>query len=550
MRRRKNYIARAKSETPGEASIYDRNVRPVFTISAPAIGLRRIDYSQWMELGLERWVWAWMDTLEAMRQSGTVAASTLLNYAGCGARRWFDFLREQPQTIPPSKLRADHVAALIVWLKIKYPSRTGGETIYGHIKAVLVAMCELGYIHQEVHELFPRQPFGRRRTDRQIGATILTHREIGRLAAALKSDLIAIHNGSASFPESERLTISFVVVSLRTGINLTPLLEAKRDCLTANPLVPNMMLLHTVKRRRRADQEQAVPDRAISDTDTDTVPMDVVGILNLQLKRSEELVAEADPSISGFLWLYRSNSRRCLGKVSLLNGSIVNSSIRNFVRRHGLQSDDGKPLRPTSQSLRKTMESKLWHLSDGDLTAVAAAMGHTPNVADQHYLQLSADMKAEAANFVGLALPEILRGNDSLPTPSIPMSIQGTIQATPSGRCADARHGKLAPKDGTRSCDRFTDCIVCPSFVVVGSLSDLHRLFSFQEFMRYEIDYMASSDMEGWRVQRQQLIKLIDGFTESRFAKSLLEKAKEMAKTSPHPFWAARMRRVTSHAGD
>lgn len=53
------------------------------------------------------------------------------------------------------------------------------------------------------------------------------------------------------------------------------------------------------------------------------------------------------------------------------------------------------------------MESKLWHLSDGDVIAVAAAVGHGPDAAAHHYLQLSDDMKAVAANFVGLALLEI-----------------------------------------------------------------------------------------------------------------------------------------------
>jgi hypothetical protein len=61
---------------------------------------------------------------------------------------------------------------------------------------------------------------------------------------------------------------------------------------------------------------------------------------------------------------------------------------RAIVKRHALLADDGKTLRVTLGRLRKTMENRLWKLSNGDLLAVSAVMGHSPQVADNHYLRL------------------------------------------------------------------------------------------------------------------------------------------------------------------
>ena len=144
--------------------------------------------------------------------------------------------------------------------------------------------------------------------------------------------------------------------------------------------------------------------------------------------------------------------------------------------------------------------------ADGDLIAVAAAIGHSPDVADQHYLSLTEDMKVDAARFVGLALPEIFRGKGAVQS-SMPVSIRKTVQNTPVGKCASSLDGKNAPKNGIDHCDRFTECLTCPTYVVVGSVKDLHRLFSFQLFLQSEIDYMVGPDMESIS-QRRKLLSM------------------------------------------
>lgn len=518
----------------------------VFELEVDATSRRRVDFGIHLGKGIDAWIWAGLTALQAFAGSGTVSRRTILNYAGSGWPRWLEFLSETHGPSAPTDLRPEHVNSFINWLRRKYPFRTSAHSTYAQVKPMLVAICQRGMGPSQIEGLFPVNALANRAGQRQ-SPTALSHAEVLRLADALKRDLIAIHRDEFRGPDSEALVVSFLVIALRTGINTTPLLEATRDCLSPNPFTPNMMVMRTFKRRGKGQQSNPLRQSA-GELGTTVVPMDGVAVLRGVIARTEHLCAEAPPKIQDRIWLYRSRSRKAHGELFTLSESSLNVGIRRFVARHGLLGDDGTPLAPTTTRLRKTMEAKLWKLSDGDLIAVAAAIGHTPDVADQHYLSLTSDMKVDAARFVGLALPEVLRGRETV-QPIMPISIRKTAQNTPVGKCANSLNGKRAPKNGVDHCDRFTECLTCPTYVVVGSLKDLHRLFSFQLFLQSEIDYMVGPDMEPWRDHKRELMALIDRFTAAKFARSVVEEARSLAITKPHLFWAARMRSVTHANG-
>ena len=555
MRKPKSYrVSSARSgnpQPPTEQSETLLTDGPAFELEVDATSRRRVDYKDYLGRGIDAWVWAGLAALRSVADSGTVARKTILNYAGSGWPRWLDFLITSKGPADPKHMRPEHINGFVAWLTRRYPAKTSARTNYAHVKPMLMAICNLELGPNDVERLFPVKAFSNKEANRQ-SSKALSHAEILRLARALKRDLIAIHRSEFNGPDSEALAVSFLVIALRTGINTTPLLEATRDCLSPNPFVPNMMVMRTFK--RRGNGQQANPMRqSDGDLGTTVVPMDGVAVLRGVIARTEHLCAEAPPKIRDRIWLYRSRSRRAQGELLALSESSLKVGIKKFVSRHGLLGDDGKPLEPTPTRLRKTMEAKLWKLSDGDLIAVAAAIGHSPDVADQHYLRLTEDMKVDAARFVGLALPEILRGKEAVQS-SIPVSIRKTVQNTPVGRCANSLDGKRAPKNGVDHCDRFTECLTCPTYVVVGNVKDLHRLFSFQLCLQSEIDYMVGPDMEPWRDHKRELMALIDRFTAAKFARSVVEEAKSLAIAKPHPFWAARMRAITyanggAHAG-
>jgi hypothetical protein len=319
-----------------------------------------------------------------------------------------------------------------------------------------------------------------------------------------------------------------LIIGMRSGINTTPLLEMKRDCLDPHPFMPNLMLVKTFKRRGKGAQSTSLRQTQVHDRAA-IIPMDGVAVLRKALALTELLVADAPEAIKDRVWLYRSSQRgKDKGKVLCLNVGSVSELTRAIVQRHGLVADDDSPLRVTPGRLRKTMENRLWQLSDGDLLAVSAVMGHSPQVADNHYLRLDERTKTEGAKFIGEALPVKLRGQDLVPTPT--------------GSCKDSLQGTHAPKDGSTHCAEFTHCLGCPSYAIVGTVKDLHRLFSFQRFLMSEMHYYAKEEWHEWQGHHQDLIAQIDRITVNNFFPEMVEQAKALAEKDPHPFWAIRMR--------
>ncbi|MDY0124551.1 MAG: hypothetical protein RBR61_10150 [Sulfurimonas sp.] len=489
-----------------------------------------IDLRPWLGHGFDDWVWAAATVLKARLHSGNYSVASIVSFAANGMKVFLPYLTgNQGGIVPsrPSDMTATDVVRYIAWLRLKYPNGSTAKNYYSAFKSVLVGLMDYGFIDQSHDVLLPANPFPMNGATTR-GETPLSQSEMERLAAALKLDLIAIHHGGFSGLDSEALVVLMLIVGMRSGINTTPLLEMKRDCLGPHPFMPNLMLVRTFKRRGKGAQLTSLRQTHIHDLAA-SIPMDGVAVLKKVLGMTQNLVAEAPDGIKDRVWLYRSSQRGDLkGQTLCLNMGRVHENTKAIVHRHGLFADDGSVLRVTLGRLRKTMENRLWKLSDGDLLAVSAVMGHSPQVADNHYLHLDERTKAEGAKFIGEALPGKLRGHDLVPTPT--------------GSCKDSLQGALAPKDGSTHCAEFTHCLGCPSYAIVGTVKDLHRLFSFQRFLMSEVGYYATDEWSEWRLHHQDLIARIDQIAYDNFIPEMVAQAKALAEKNPHPFWAIRMR--------
>jgi len=489
-----------------------------------------IDLRPWLGHGFDDWVWAAATVLKARLHSGNYSVASIVSFAANGMKVFLSYLTgNQGGIVPsrPSDMTATDVVRYIAWLRLKYPNGSTAKNYYSAFKSVLVGLMDYGFIDQSHDVLLPANPFPMNGATTR-GETPLSQSEMERLAAALKLDLIAIHHGGFSGLDSEALVVLMLIVGMRSGINTTPLLEMKRDCLGPHPFMPNLMLVRTFKRRGKGAQLTSLRQTHIHDLAA-SIPMDGVAVLKMVLGMTQNLVAEAPDGIKDRVWLYRSSQRGDLkGQTLCLNMGRVHENTKAIVHRHGLFADDGSVLRVTLGRLRKTMENRLWKLSDGDLLAVSAVMGHSPQVADNHYLHLDERTKAEGAKFIGEALPGKLRGHDLVPTPT--------------GSCKDSLQGALAPKDGSTHCAEFTHCLGCPSYAIVGTVKDLHRLFSFQRFLMSEVGYYATDEWSEWRLHHQDLIARIDQIAYDNFIPEMVAQAKALAEKNPHSFWAIRMR--------
>lgn len=489
-----------------------------------------IDLRPWLGHGFDDWVWAAATVLKARLHSGNYSVASIVSFAANGMKVFLPYLTgNQGGIVPsrPSDMTATDVVRYIAWLRLKYPNGSTAKNYYSAFKSVLVGLMDYGFIDQSHDVLLPANPFPMNGATTR-GETPLSQSEMERLAAALKLDLIAIHHGGFSGLDSEALVVLMLIVGMRSGINTTPLLEMKRDCLGPHPFMPNLMLVRTFKRRGKGAQLTSLRQTHIHDLAA-SIPMDGVAVLKMVLGMTQNLVAEAPDGIKDRVWLYRSSQRGDLkGQTLCLNMGRVHENTKAIVHRHGLFADGGSVLRVTLGRLRKTMENRLWKLSDGDLLAVSAVMGHSPQVADNHYLHLDERTKAEGAKFIGEALPGKLRGHDLVPTPT--------------GSCKDSLQGALAPKDGSTHCAEFTHCLGCPSYAIVGTVKDLHRLFSFQRFLMSEVGYYATDEWSEWRLHHQDLIARIDQIAYDNFIPEMVAQAKALAEKNPHSFWAIRMR--------
>lgn len=535
MPRSKNYRA-ARPAAPANGPS-DELFLPVIELPDNPKNHRKLDLRPYLGQGYDAWVRAFASVLRSLLASGNYTASSIASLHSNGIKHFMPFLIDGPLHFPPKtpdKLSAYDLNRYVARLKVQYPNGSTAKNCFAALKTVLTGLADYGFIHTALKDLLPANPFPKSEIT-LAGEKPLTPAEMGRLASAAKSDLVAIHKGRFDGPGSEAMGVLILIIAMRTGINATPLMELGRDCLTPHPFMPSLMLLHSVKRRGQGAQLQSIRQTALHDKQT-TIRMDGVAVLRKALELSESLIDLAPEDLKNRIWLYRHGQPGRSQNVSCLNGAMTSTAFRNFVKRHGLLGDDGAPMRVTLGGLRKTMENRLWKLSDGDLITVASIMGHTPQVADNHYLKLDEETKAEGARFIGTAFAEALRGEHLAPTPS--------------GSCQDSLHGSLAPKDGKTHCEQFTHCLGCPSYAIVGTHADLYRLFSFQVFLSREIDYFNSAEWAEWRNHHRRLIDLIDRFTHDKFAGNLVDGAKAAALAKPHSFWAAKIRNLNASKGE
>lgn len=491
---------------------------------------RSINFTPWLGKGIDAWVWACTRQLQVFLSGKTVTPSTVSGYSS-GMRNFFEFLQTSNATFDPQGLRSQHILLYIDWIKNHEEWSYGTQKLcYNNTKSVIVAMVRRGVIQTD-EDLFPANPFpgSNRRTK---GAEALSQAERLQLSTALRDDIIAIHKGSFEGTDSSAMAVLLLAIALRTGANLSPLLEASRDCLRDHAFMPNMKVMELFKRRGNATKLLQLRYSNLHEGSL-IVPMDGVALLRKALLMSEGLLTTAKPEHKNRVWLYRPATKKgpITGKTNILTSKSLSNGIAALVERHSLMADDGQPLRVNLSRLRKTLEHRLWALSGGDLITTAALMGHNPKTADIHYLACTQQMR-ENATFVGEAIVSIYRAGALMETEMDAAVLPGK---SPTGRCKDPYNGDKAPKNG-EPCDDFFSCFNCKSYAIVGSPEDLHRLFSFYWFLEREMNHARTHD---WRTEFRCTMTMIDNFTQDKFDKDVVAEAKKNAQTNPIKFWAS-----------
>lgn len=551
-------------------------------------GTRVLDLRGWLHRGIDAWVCAAGFCLKSLLLSGSHSTRSVTSYFG-HLPRLFEYLAGGEQApaasrpSAPSSLSPLHVQQFVGWLQKLAQAESwrpgSARGYYKSAKVVLLEMFAQGLIPGQPSRFFSRGAVSWR--DGESLQTSLSDAEQERLAKAVKADLVNIYHGRLTLSQGAVQGLRLLLVAHRQGLNLTPLLEMRRDGL-APGFLPGTIRIRTAKHRnkkirasvgRAARQDKAEQSlQARADEQDLMFDLSEGAVLQQAIASTRDLVSDAPPAVRERIWLYRSEKSSDKGSTTCVSGSSLADAIKGLIKRHGLLGDDGKPLRVNLSRLRKSRFDRALRAADGDLAITANLMGNTPQVAAAHYPSMNDARRAEAAGFMNDDYPALMRSGpaprqaaQTRPVQVYPFeATKGATpiampKPTPVSGCQDSLHGEHAPHDGHNHCDRYVMCLFCSSFTVVGTVEGLWRLFSFQAFARAELDYLdealgaertADELLEDLRDRYRVAIPFIDDFTQRQFARSRVAEARAKTAAGLHPFWQHQMtmsRRARNH---
>ena len=447
-------------------------------------------------------------------QSATLAPITIVGYCYYGVSNFLPFCELMASVLGRDLVLEDIdeplIDQFIVYLSEGRTSATTQKCIYTRTKSVLVAMVKLGWLAPSQRLIFPKNPYPHSRRVTK-GQKPISHQELSRLTKTLAKELARIKNTRKPL-DSYDAAICMLAISIRTGINPTPLLELTCNCLQPHPFKTNRRLLVSFKRRGKTTQVSTL--RNSDDLLLlNTVMMDVSSIIELVIERNNEIRLDMKTSR---LWIVLSRGSQNIGKAIPMSDSILFTSIKSIVKKNALCNDDGKPLRINLSRLRKTFVNRIFTLSNQDPIVTAALGNHSISVSNDHYLE--APPEAEK-NFSLLGEVYV---NEMLSQPA---------QDTPAAKCKDSLWGHLAPKNGAH-CTNFLACFRCKSFVVTEN--DLHKIFSLYWLLVAERKKIGA---KRWKRFYAHIIRIIDNDIASQFERNRVDDIRSNAKIDPHPFW-------------
>lgn len=449
----------------GNVVILPETIPPTNTVvkfGRNASNSRSFDFTRWYGIGIDHITYACQRQIERFLagQERAVTASTVAGYCSNGLRNFLDccVLRAAAfgRDLTLSDVNRDMIDSYLGQLAGRGLATLGQRTIYSQTKPVLLALGRRGLfplVYSGDAATFPRNPFPNS-NHKVKGETALSKCERQAFAVALRQAVKPIWADNAPVT-SELLSFALLVVALHTGRNTTPLLEMVFDCLRPHPKENTVLL---VLWKRRGYNTSKVALRADSDAErllesTSSVKTNVERLIRRVMTLTKPLDAEAPVDLKGRVWLYRTRAKNNVGEVNALNQSALAAAVTHLVTRYSLTNSEGKPLRINISRLRKTFANRIFVLTDGDLANTAAALGNTPQVADQNYLAPDEDARRNW-QFMGEVMVQEL----------LTQTIGATYKNTPVGLCADPVNGQYAPKREGATCMNFMNCLRCQHY--------------------------------------------------------------------------------------
>ncbi|MFI9653416.1 phage integrase SAM-like domain-containing protein [Guyparkeria sp. GHLCS8-2] len=395
-------------------------------------------------------------------------------------------------------------------------SKQTQRTRYRHAKSVLFAMGQSGWLAKDI---FPRNPYPNANRLHK-GDKPLSEPEYKKVIRAINTSLQAILTGSGPLTSRELVTCLMGII-VRTGINPSPALELRTDCLSRHPVKSDRYVLTSFKRRGNATHIQSLRRTSDIESIVNAVPKVAEIIDHVRDRNASIRQASRYPDL---LFVYESRGGgQHHGNLCRLSGTFLNTQIHAFVDRHQLLDADGQPLQLNATRLRTTFVNRLFDLSGGNPVLTAELAGHTPKVSNDHYLEAPESAEKDWRLMGEVRTDELLNQGkiEQLPT-----------ENTPVAKCQDTLHGRFAPGNGNEHCQQFLACFRCPHFVVTGE--DLYRVYSLYWIL---VRMRNKLGAKRWAKIYRHIIRIIDNEIAPQFDDDQVRSVRERARVDPHPFW-------------
>ncbi|MEE4811768.1 phage integrase SAM-like domain-containing protein [Pseudomonas alliivorans] len=512
------------------------SISPIVKFERNASVYRSFDFGRWYGVGIDDITSVCQEQICRFldKKDSNLATATVISYCRSGLRAFLDFIASQRKLqkhdITTRDINRNMVDGYLNYLKEKGLSKVGQRTKYNAIKSVLVALGRRGiieYIQAGDESLFPRVPFTNiNRTESVIPP--LTESEKNRFASAVRRAVAPIWNDDVII-NTHLLACALIVVALHTGRNTTPLLEMTRDCLHDHPKPGRKFL---VLWKRRGYNTSKVVLRSIEtpkeSSSIFSVRNNVESLINRILYLTSDIAEKAPPHLRNRMWVCLSGATHNAGTIVSISTSNLHSAFAKISEESGLTDTAGLPLRVNISRLRKKFGNRIYEILNGDIAATAVALGNTIKVTGDNYLAPDENSKRNW-RFMGELLVSELLSN----------TIGASYKDTPTGKCNISRSTEYQSERAGATCIQFINCVRCKHYAVTAD--DLYKVFSFYFRVYKEREHM---NKKRWTKTLGHIPRLIDNFIineglkRSLFKKEDVDKARELARTCPHPYWA------------
>lgn len=506
------------------------------------------DFTSYRTNGREPLAIQMRDAIWSMRRELT--GKSLTSYVNSGILPFWRFLDDLASAgqsvISLEQIDRNLLMQFMAWMEVQIVvagknrgqqwSLAARRGAYSNLKAVLLNRQRHAPDMVNPGLTFPKNPYpnsGQKIPRRQE----YTNSEQDRMLDACRADLRLFRNDNNALSSHQVLTVHAIIAVLTCGVNMTPLLEMRRDSLRT--FLPDRDLLLLEKRRGYTTRAMSLPKSQDQEEAATSIPKNIGDYLRQLQCYTAQFAAEADSADKDFVFLCRikdgaASNRR--GMVARFDEVQAKNSLRRFVERHDLRDDHGQRLRLSLTRLRPTFALNFYRRTR-DVRKVQQALGHsTPAITVQRYLP-SVTPEAERNHaFVGQAMVGWATSTDHIQ--AIKLAADGKIplkdatELLAGGYNTSIARCRNPFREGGSVCGKFLACFRCPSMIVFED--DLHRLFSFYYRILSERPKIHSHH---WMKTFGPVIKIIEEQIAVQFDVSIVDAARKLAQDSPHPAW-------------